>query len=123
MMFEELAKMLSEIIQKTCVTLQEFAQQLSRLLGSASDEQSSLPFLKPYHCRVCGRRYMTAREAGNRMLSSASQSSKEPVPSSFKPFGKLMLFSEWQPLKQLLPIERSDDGSSMVSSNSQLLKA
>lgn len=64
MMFEELAKMLSEIIQKTCVTLQEFAQQLSRLLGSASDEQSSLPFLKPYHCRVCGRRYMTAREAG-----------------------------------------------------------
>lgn len=64
MMFDELAKMLSEIIQKTCVTLQELAQQLSRLLGSASDEQSSLPFWKPYHCRVCGRRYMTAREAG-----------------------------------------------------------
>ena len=59
-LFDELTKILSEVVQKTCATLQELAEQLSKLFGETSDGQ--LPILKPYHCRGCGRKYSTPNE-------------------------------------------------------------
>lgn len=79
-------KTLCELFQNAGAMLQELAENLSRFVCSSNEEQLSIPFRKPYHCRACGRRYATPKEV--RLCMKLHQKSASRMNAHGKVHGK-----------------------------------
>ena len=78
-------KTLCELFQNTGAMLQELVENLSRFF-CRNEEQFSIPFQKPYHCRVCGRRYATPKEV--RLCMKLHQKGKADINAVARVRGK-----------------------------------
>ena len=85
-MIEEAIKTLCELLQNAGVMLQELVENLSRFACSSNEEQLSIPFQKPYHCRACGRRYATPKEV--RLCMRLHQKGRADIKASARFHGK-----------------------------------